>query len=121
MTSLIVPPPPCGDSGPVDLSVFRLTSRTSPGKNDAQPITDGSNVDFLPVWKAGATPYERLMEVAAIAMKHPERFDRMIIAYTEDSGTGTKTRYACNNLTTLELFGLIELLKQEVWLTVKGS
>lgn len=82
---------------------------------DHASISMTDNVDYLPVWKKNASPEERLLEVAAIARKHPERFSKMAIIYQEDTGDGTKTRYTCGvDITTTELVGLIELGKLEV-------
>lgn len=74
----------------------------------------GENVAYLPLWKKGATPEERLMEVAAIARNHPERFSKLAVIYIEDTGKSDVTRYACNGVTTLELLGLLELAREEV-------
>lgn len=71
-------------------------------------------ISYLPLWKKGATPEERLMEVVAIARNHPERFAKMAIIYAEDTGSADMTRYACNGMTTLELLGLLRLAEVEV-------
>ena len=42
-----------------------------------------STIDYLPVWKKGASVHERLYELAEMARKHPERFDKWLIAYQE--------------------------------------
>lgn len=79
------------------------------------------NIEYLPMWKANATPYERLMEVAAIARKHPHRFNRLVVVYTEDVGGADVIRYATNGNNTLELIGLLRLAEREVLSTTDGD
>jgi hypothetical protein len=60
-----------------------------------------SNIDILPIWKRDAPAHERLYELAELARKKPELFQKWVIAYAEDndkrfkvrtiSGTGTRT------------------------------
>lgn len=50
-------------------------------------------VDYLPIWKRNATAVERLTELAQIAGKHPEWFDKWVIVYCEDNVERFKTRY----------------------------
>lgn len=50
-------------------------------------------VDYLPIWKKGATTEERLLELAQIAAKHPEYFDKWVIVYCEDNEKRFKTRW----------------------------
>jgi hypothetical protein len=73
------------------------------------------NVDYLPIWKKGATAEERLMELALVARKHPERFNRLLVIYQEDKAdTSTVTRYTCNGGTTAELLGLMTMAEWEI-------
>lgn len=73
------------------------------------------NVDYLPIWKKGSTAEEFLMEVAAIARKHPERFGRIAVIYEQTLEDGsTKVDYQCKNTTTTELMGVIELAKDQI-------
>lgn len=53
-----------------------------------RPMVDTSNVEYLPVWKAEATAEERLLELAMIARKHPERFAKMAVVYVEVKPNG---------------------------------
>jgi uncharacterized protein YeaO (DUF488 family) len=46
-----------------------------------EPVKD--NVDYLPIWKKGASPSDRLEELALIARKHPERFAQFAVVYVE--------------------------------------
>jgi hypothetical protein len=50
-----------------------------------------ATVDYLPIWKKNATAGERLRELALIADKHPERFQKWVIVYCEDSDKRFKT------------------------------
>jgi hypothetical protein len=74
------------------------------------------NVDYLPIWKANATAEERFMELAMMARKHPERFNKMVVIYQEDvNKDGWIARYQGSaNLTTNEILGLLEIAKFEV-------
>lgn len=73
------------------------------------------NVEYLPIWKNGATAEERLMELALVARKHPEYFDKMVVIYQEDQADKrTVTRYASNGCTTTELFGLLTMAEWEI-------
>lgn len=72
-------------------------------------------LSYLPVWKANATPAERLRELALIAEKHPEMFKRFVVAYLEDLPNNCfKTRYHCFNLRTPEAIGVMEMAKIEL-------
>jgi hypothetical protein len=72
------------------------------------------NVDYLPIWKKNATPEEKFMELALIARKHPEKFNRMIVVYQQQHDGYTQTRYADNELSLIETLGLIEMAKFEI-------
>lgn len=52
-----------------------------------------AQVDYLPIWKKGATTAERLYELAMIAEKHPDQFQKWILVYCEDNDKRFKTRY----------------------------
>ena len=77
-----------------------------------------NNVDYLPIWKKGATPGERLEELALIARKHPGRFERFVICYVEmtDKEAGTlrirTMQFGCN---LAEGIGLYELGKVDAY------
>lgn len=73
------------------------------------------NVDYLPIWKEGATAEERLLELAMIARKHPERFDKFVIGYQESFEDGaTKTRYMTFNTETISALGLLRMVDYEI-------
>lgn len=70
------------------------------------------NVDFLPIWKRDSTPDEWLMEVAAIARKYPERFNKAVFIFVAtDPGGRETTRFVTRNLNTRETFGTLEMAK----------
>lgn len=65
------------------------------------------NVDFLPIWKEGATAYDRFSELAMIARNHPERFAKIFVIYVEEKDGFTKLNSISNNLGTHECLGLL--------------
>lgn len=52
-----------------------------------------ASIDILPIWKKDAPTHERLYELAEVARKHPDRFDKWVIVYCEDNEQRFKTRY----------------------------
>lgn len=66
-------------------------------------------VEVLPIWKKDAPAHERLYELAELARRYPDRFDKWVIVYCEDNdkrykirmmeGTGTRTSDAMAALT----------------------
>jgi len=81
-----------------------------------------ATIDYLPIWKKDATACDRLHEVAEIARKFPERFNRLLIAYEETLDDGsTMTRYSCNGVDTTTLLGLLEQVKEEVHVVTRGA
>lgn len=66
-----------------------------------------TEISYLPLWKKDSTPEEWCMELAMIARKHPERFQRAIISYVEDTEDGTILRMAIRNATTHEALGIM--------------
>ena len=83
----------------------------------AEVVVDtADNVRFLPVWKAGATPEERFLELAQIARRHPERFARSIVVYEEcKSKDEFLTRYITHgDGGVLAFLGLLEMGKAKL-------
>ena len=79
-------------------------------------MADVSNVEIFPVWNTKASAADRLRELAVMADKHPERFDRMMIGYQGTDPTGRYTiNYALSNCNTIELLGLLELVRNEIF------
>ena len=73
------------------------------------------NVEYLPVWKAGATAEERFSELAILARLKPERFNAMIVIYEEElpiqdgeKNPSTMCRYVTNGTNCTRALGLIE-------------
>jgi hypothetical protein len=52
-----------------------------------------ATIDYLPIWKKGATAGERLRELAMIADKHPDQFQKWVCVYCEDNDVRFKTRW----------------------------
>lgn len=69
------------------------------------------NVTYIPIWKNNATAEERLQELAQIARKHPERFDKFIIVHQEldEKKEYTQERTLSFNCSTTEAVGLLRL------------
>lgn len=75
-----------------------------------------SNIDYLPIWKKGAPAHERLYELAEIARKHPERFQKWIIVYCEDNEERFKTRWINGEETrTSDCLGILQAAIQTVF------
>lgn len=73
-------------------------------------------IDYLPVWKKNATPCERLQELAEIARKHPERFNKWAIVYCEDSDdTFTVRTLSGLDTRTSDTLGVLTAGIQQVW------
>jgi len=83
-----------------------------------------ASIDYLPIWKKDATAEEWLLQVAAIARKHPERFDKVVLIYESRDLPGTtasEIRYACNNVNTDELLGILVQTIEEVHIVTRGQ
>jgi hypothetical protein len=52
----------------------------------------GPTVEVLPIWKRDAPTHERLYELAELARRHPEFFDKWVLVYCEDNDKRFKTR-----------------------------
>lgn len=73
-------------------------------------------LSYVPRWKKGATPGERLREVALIADKHPERFTKMVILYAEITSETVQTRMAYGEGTaTSDAMGLLAMGQHKLW------
>lgn len=79
-------------------------------------MADTSNVEILPIWNNRASAADRLRELAVMADKHPGRFERVVIGYQgNDPDTGRYLiSYAFANCNTIELLGLLDLVRNEV-------
>lgn len=73
------------------------------------------NVTPIPVWKRNSTAEEFLQEVATVARKYPDRFEKMIVMHEETLPSGrTVVRYATRGASLNELLGLIEIGKRRI-------
>ena len=74
-----------------------------------------ASIDFLPIWKKDATPCERLQELAEVARKYPERWEKFVIGCVETKPNGNlhfrNYRYGC---VLTEAVGLFEVSKGEL-------
>lgn len=79
-------------------------------------MADTSNVEILPVWNTRSSVADRLRELAIMADKAPHKFERMIIGYQGiDPDTGRYLiHYALANCNTIELLGLLDLVRNEI-------
>lgn len=69
----------------------------------AEPVT-------LPIWKKGATAYERLSELALLAREHPEKFEKFCIVYMEVLKNGNwKFKTFEHNANLIEALGMYKL------------
>ena len=69
-----------------------------------------ASIDYLPLWKKNATPFERFYELALVAQKHPERFGKVAVIYEETLKDGcTQIRQISDNCDTTQLLGLLQL------------
>lgn len=81
-----------------------------------------AEINTLPLWKKGASPYERLSELALLAKEYPERFARFVVVYEETMSTGrvkprTLTYRAKDDLKMdySEQLGLLQIGIQKIW------
>lgn len=47
-----------------------------------------AEIHNLPVWKRGATAYERLSEIALFAKQYPDKFSKFALIHLEEMPTG---------------------------------
>ncbi len=75
-----------------------------------------ASIDYLPIWKKDSTAEEWLLEVAAIARKHPERFGKVVIVAEERLGEGSWLVRTFNRPATLsEILGIMEIAKAQMF------
>jgi hypothetical protein len=70
-----------------------------------------ASIDILPVWKKGASAHEWLQEVAAVALKYPERFGRAVVVFEETlPGQGVKVRTFVHGRSSVpQIVGLLHI------------
>ena len=76
-----------------------------------------SEVTTLPIWKKGATAYERLSELALLAKECPEKFKMFVIVYQETLPNGNwKFKYMDFGATDIfQTIGLLEAGKMKCY------
>jgi hypothetical protein len=73
-------------------------------------------VDYLPIWKKDAPAHERLYELAEIARKHPERFNKWVIVYCQDDEKRFVTRWMNGEQTrTSDCLAVLQAGIQTIW------
>lgn len=74
-----------------------------------------ATIDYLPIWKKDATAEEWFMELAAIARKHPERFEKAAVVGQEQLANGnTHDRQFSRGVRVTELLGMLEWAKADI-------
>ena len=74
-----------------------------------------SNISTLPIWKKDATAYERLSELALLALEQPERFEHFVLVYRGTMPNGKwriLTMDHCGDLTSN--LGLLDMGKDKL-------
>ena len=80
-----------------------------------------ATIDYLPIWKRDATPADRFDELCAIARKHPERFNRIVVVYEEVlPNKNSVVRQISANCSTTETLGMLELGKVQLLQDTQG-
>ncbi len=79
-------------------------------------MADMSNVELLPIWKKNASDGDRLRELACLADKRPEQFDKWVLVYCEDNDSRFKVRYLSGDKTrTSDCFAVLSAGQQHIW------
>jgi len=76
-----------------------------------------SSVINLPIWKKDATAYERLSELALLALEKPEKFSQFVLVYQEQMLNGN-VKFHYMDFNTVGIFhtiGLLEAGKMKCW------
>jgi hypothetical protein len=75
-----------------------------------------ATIDYLPVWKKGAPVHERLQELAEIARKHPDWFQKWVLVYCEDNDQRFKVRVMQGEETrTSDVLAVLSAGSMHVW------
>lgn len=78
-------------------------------------IVPDATLRILPVWKKGASAEDFFYDMAIQARKYPDRFNKIIVGYEENvSESAAIYDYYCHNTSTIELLGLLEMMKAKV-------
>lgn len=80
------------------------------------------NVEMFPEWNKRVSAADRLREIALMADKNPEHFDRLVVGWQGMTEKGQlRVRYSLAGCDTIDLLGLIELVKDELLGVVNGK
>jgi hypothetical protein len=75
-----------------------------------------ASVDYLPIWKKGATAAERLYELAQVAEKHPDWFDKWVLVHCEDNDKRFQVRYMNGEGTrTSDCLAVLSAGQMHIW------
>lgn len=75
-----------------------------------------ATIDYLPIWKKNAPVHERLQELAEIARKHPERFQKWVLVYAEDNDQRFKVRVMQGDGTrTSDILAVLSAGSMHIW------
>ncbi len=71
-------------------------------------------VESIPVWKRGATPQERLLELAQFAAENPGMFEKFVILYMQDEEGTFCVRSMRHNCSLVEGMGIISVASFDI-------
>lgn len=75
-----------------------------------------ATIDYLPIWKKGAPIHERLQELAEVARKHPEQFQKWVLVYCEDNDQRFKVRVMQGDETrTSDILAVLSAGSMHIW------
>lgn len=81
---------------------------------------DGAEIVSFPKWNPRVTAEQRFLELAEIARRRPEQFQKVIIGWVDfDENGRIDTNYTivgCAN--TVEFLGVLDLVRQECYRVV---
>ena len=80
-----------------------------------------AKIEYLPGSQPPPTPGDRMMHLAELAKLHPERFQKVIVIYAEETEAEDKFRYMSYACSTIELLGMLEQAKEEIHNITRGS
>ncbi len=80
-----------------------------------------ATVSTLPIWKKDSTASEWLQELAAMALEHPEQWERIVVVFEQDSPKQTHTRFLSRAIrTNQEILGTLVCAQHELFEYMKG-
>ena len=61
-----------------------------------------------------------MAQLAELAKLHPERFQKVIVIYAEETEAEDKFRYMSYACSTIELLGMLDEAKEEIHILTRG-